>query len=316
MRLPKRISELLLRKQKYIDSQRDKLESSVIRLQSKLFSDIIAELIPELDVKDGIIQETIKNYRLLSVLDKTYRDFQTASSQVVLNQIVNTTSKISTLSTGYFEVILSGDMPVRFDKIIESTNKLINLKIGLDGGKLQRGGFLQSFFDSNTIGTELKQMTSKAVTSNMDMKDYVKLLKDKIIGVDESAGLMERQFQRYAYDIYQQYDAAYNLVLGNEFGFEYFVYQGGLMNDSRDFCAAHNNKVWSIEETEGWATWTPAQGQYPEGYEVKAKDLNAVPSYLGYPGYDAMIDRGGYNCRHSLGWINTELALKMRPDIK
>jgi hypothetical protein len=316
MKLPNRLSDILKRKQEFIDSQRTKLESSVVKLQSKLFNNIIAELIPELDVKDGLIQDTPKNYRLLSILDKTYKDFQLSSSQFALNQIVKTTTKIASLTIDYFAVVLAGDLPAKFDKIIESTNKLINLKIGLDGGKMTRGGFLQSFFDSNTIGTDLKQMTSKAVTSNMNMKDYVSDLKDMITGTDEYTGGLERQFQRYGYDIYQQYDAAYNMTLGNEFGFNYFIYQGGLINDSRDFCAAHNNKVYSLEETKDWSSWTPAQGEYPAGYVVKARDIYAVPSYLGYPGYDPGIDRGGYNCRHSFGWINDDLAKKMRPDLE
>jgi hypothetical protein len=316
MKLPKRIADILQRKQDFIDSQRSKLESSVVRLQSQLFSDIISELIPNLDIENGQIKDSAKNYRLLSILDKTYKDFQAISNQLILNQIVNVTSKIGELNTKHFSVMLSGDLPARFDKIVKNTNKLINLKIGLDGDKLTKGGFLESFFNSNIIGTELKQFTSKAVTSNMDMKEYTKSLRDMIVGTDETAGGLERQFQRYAYDLYQQYDAAYNQSLGNEFGFTYFIYQGGLVRDSRDFCVAHNNKVWSIEEAKQWSQWTPAKGEYPPGYEIKAKDMNSVPSYMDYPGYDPLIDRGGYNCRHSLGWISDDIAFSMRPDLK
>ena len=271
---------------------------------------------PQLDVKDGIIQDTAKNYRLISVLDKTYRDFTIGMTNTILPQIVSSTSKIAKLSSDYFSIALSGDMPARFTKIVETTDKLINLKIGLEGGKFTRGGFLESFFNSNTIGTELKNMTSKAVTSQMNMKDYARALRDTITGEDEKAGSLERQFQRYAYDLYQQYDAAYNMTLGNEFGFNYFIYQGGLVEDSRDFCAAHNNKVWSKEEAEKWPEWTPAEGVYPEGYEVKAKNIYEVPSYMNYIGYDPLIDRGGFNCRHSLGWIADDIALDMRPDLK
>jgi hypothetical protein len=159
-------------------------------------------------------------------------------------------------------------------------------------------------------------MTSKAVTSNMNLKDYTKALKEMIVGSEEYKGGLERQFARYAYDLYQQYDAAYNLTLGNELDFNYFIYQGGLIEDSRDFCAAHNNKVWNREEALKWPQWTPADGEYPAGYEVKQKDIYAVPSYLAYPGYDPIIDRGGYNCRHALGWISEDIAFDMRPDLK
>ena len=316
MKLPKRIADILDRKQSFIDAQRSKMELTVVKQQTKLLNQIIAELIPELDVVDGNIVENAKNLRLISILDKTYKNFQNSSSQVIFNQIQDGTNKISDLSNKYFGALFSGSLPARFEKITANADKLINLRLGIDGGKLVRGGFLQSFFDSNTIGTELKQLTSKAVTSHINRKDYIKQLSDKITGSDEYTGGLERQFERFGYDIYQQYDAAYNSQLGNDFGFQYFIYQGGLVTDSRDFCAAHNNKVWSIEEAKEWETWTPSMGDYPADHPMKSKSPYQVPSYLGYPGYDPLIDRGGYNCRHSLGWISDDLAFDMRPDLK
>ena len=316
MKIPKRIADILKRRQEFIDAQRAKMENTVIRLQSQLFSDLVEKLIPELDVEGGVIKESAKNYRLLSVLDKAYKDFQTGANTVIFEQIIAGTTTIAALAEKQFKVVLSGDIPARFETVIAKTDKLINLRLGLDGGKLVNGGYLKSFFESNTIGTELKEMASKAVTSQMSIKDFVKILKEKINGTAEGKGVMERQFQRYAFDLYQQYDSAYNKTLGDEFGFRYFIYQGGLIRDSRDFCAAHNNKVWSVDEAQEWATWTPSQGEYPEGYEIKQKDIYAVPSYLGYAGYDPLVDRGGYNCRHSLGYIPDELAMELRKDLK
>ena len=88
-----------------------------------------------------------------------------------------------------------------------------------------------------------------------------------------------------------------------------------MIDDSRDFCAAHNNKVWTIEESKEWINWTPSKGEYPMDYTVKAKDLYSVPGYMSYPGYDPLLDRGGYNCRHSLGFISQDLAFKLRPEL-
>jgi hypothetical protein len=150
----------------------------------------------------------------------------------------------------------------------------------------------------------------------MDLREYTKILKEKITGSKDYKGGLEKEFDKYAVDLYQTYDQAYNKTIGNELGLKYFIYQGGLIGDSRDFCAAHNNKVWSVDEAGTWKDWTPAQGDYPAGYEVKAKDLNSVPSYLGYAGYDPLINLGGYRCRHWLGWITEELAVDMRPDLK
>jgi hypothetical protein len=115
--------------------------------------------------------------------------------------------------------------------------------------------------------------------------------------------------------LYQLYDAAYNSTLAQEFDMNYFIYQGGLIKDSRDFCAAHNNKVFSREEAADWVNWVPSMGDYPAGYEIKQKDTSH-PSYMDYPGYTPLVDRGGYNCRHMLGWISDELAFDLRPDLK
>lgn len=304
MKLPKRLSELLKRKQAFIDSQRVKLESTIVRLQSQLFSDILTELIPGLDVKDGQILETTKNYRLLSVLDKTYKDFQAGSTSTLLNQVTYTTSRIGTLSGNYYKAVLSADLMARFESVVARTDKLINLRLGLDGGKLVRGGFLKSLFESNTVGTELKNMTAKAITSGLSMKDFTKQLRDAVTGVDKKVGAMERQFQGFTYDLYQEYDRAYNLTIGNEFGFTYFIYQGGLIDDSREFCVEHNGKVYSIEEAKDWINWvSPTTGE--------------KPSYIAsFPGYDPMLNFGGFRCRHFGGFIDDDLAKQMRPELQ
>ena len=315
MKLPKRISQILKRKQDFIDRQNTLMNNAAIKAQSKLLSDIVAALIPQLDVKDGIIQETANNYRLMQVLDKTYKTASIVYNQTLLTQIVTTTTKLSALSNGYFEVMMTGNIPARFESIVAKTEKLMNAYIGIEGETLKKGGFLESYFSQNVLNTELKQLTAKAVTTNMDIREYTKILRDKITGTDEYKGGLEKQINQYVGDLYQTYDMAYNKTIGNELGLTYFIYQGGLIDDSRDFCAAHNNKVWSIEEAQEWPTWTPADGEYPAGYEIKAKDMNAVPSYMGYPGYDPLINLGGYRCRHMLGWITDDIAFKMRPDL-
>jgi hypothetical protein len=276
---------------------------------------LIADIIPELDIKDGLIQDTSKNYKLIAQLDKTYKDFQALSKGIVLSQIITTTKKIADLSEKYYSLVLS-EVPDKFAKVVSDANKLINLQIGLEGDKVFKGGWLDSYFNSNTIGLDLKKLVSQAVTSNMDRKDLTTVLKDKITGTADYKGGLERQFNMYTYDLYQQYDAAYNTMIGNEFGFNYFIYQGGIIEDSRDFCVCHNNKVWSKEEMKDWPNWTPSQGEYPAGYEVKAKDLYSVPSYMNFPGYDPALNRGGYHCRHSLGWIPDDIAFQKRPDLK
>lgn len=316
-KLPKRIDELIKEKELLLNKWRSKLENTTVSLQGDLFEKAVAEIIAKLDVKDGIIQETPNNYRLVTELDRVYNSFNVLTAGTVLPQVIKGTEAISLLNNRLFGVTLE-EIPDRFDRIIESTKKITDLRLGLRGGKMVRGGFLMSMLKSDP--TEFKQFLSKAITSQMPVKEFIHSIKTMLVGDEEKLGALQKQFQRFAYDVYSQYDAAYNKSMADEFGLKYFAYQGNLIDDSRDFCAAHYNKVWTVEEAKDWPEWTPAkgikEGQFPEGYVIKAKNLYAVPSYMSFAGYDPLIDIGGYNCRHILAYISEGLAKKWRPDLK
>lgn len=314
MRTPKRIVEILNRKQAFIDSNRDKLEASVIKIQDKLLNDLLSEIIPELEIKDGFIIDSTKNYRLLSGLDKIYADFTSVSSSLITPQVVKVTTTLTEIGSEYFKMILDESMLTRFDKIINATINKMNLRIGLKGGKSIKGGFLDSIIKDTSTSTSIKNYISKSITGQIDSKQFIQGL-SKLVTGNEKPGSLERQYQRYAYDLYQQYDRAYNTSLAQEFDMKYFLYQGGLIEDSRDFCVAHNNKVWSVEEAADWDRWMPWMGEYPANYVIKG-DPYEIPSYLGYPGYQPLVDFGGYKCRHGIGFITDELAFQLRPNLK
>jgi hypothetical protein len=313
--IPKRIKELLERKQQIINRNTDALNASIVRLQSKLMDAIMDGVIMDLDVINGVIQDTAKNYRLIASLDKVFNMFSIEQAKILLPQISSSVSSIADVTNKYFLAIATEAITKRFDKVIQGAKEITDMRFGLRGDKFIRGGIIEDLI-SEFGGTEVKQIMSKAVSGNVGRREFIKQMRGFVTGTDKKPGISERKWKQFAYDIYQQYDAAYNKKLADEFALKYFIYQGGLIDDSRDFCAAHNNKVWTTKEAETWPTWTPAQGEYPEGYEVKAKNIYETPSYMSYPGYDPFFDRGGYNCRHQLGYITEGLAFKLRPELK
>jgi hypothetical protein len=315
MRLPKRIKEFIEKKQEFIDKNRSKMERYVVKGQNSFIDDLLGEVFVDFDTKDGKLLDTNHNYRMLAEVDKLYNQFNSIFTAGLSSDIISTTNGLVNLGRGYFGVALVDNLPQRFDKVVDATSAKIDLRLGIKGGNIVRGGFLESLFKDNTMATQTKNYISKSIAAQIDTKDFVKGLIKTVKG-DEGPGVLEKQYQRYAYDLYQQYDRAYNSALAEEFDMNYFVYQGGLIDDSRDFCAAHNNKVWHRDEAADWDTWKPYLGDYPEGYTIKQKNIYDIPSYLGYPGYQPLIDAGGYNCRHSISWIPDELAFDLRPELK
>lgn len=315
MRVPKRISDSLKKKQEFIDSSRDKLEKSVLKLQQQLLKDLLSEVVPGLDTEDGLIKDSVKNYRMLSGLDSIYKNFTLVSQSLIAPQIISVTTSLNEMGTNYFKMVLSDNMVKRFDKVVAGAIEKMNLRIGIKEGTTIKGGFLDSIIKDQAGSTSIKNYVSKSVTGQIESKEFIKGL-SKLVTGNEKPGLLERQYQGYAYDLYQQYDSAYNHSLAMEFDMKYFIYQGGLIDDSRDFCVAHNNKVWSIDEAADWDRWMPYMGDYPDGYEIKQKDIYQIPSYLTVVGYQPLTDRGGPRCRHSIGYIGDELAFELRPELK
>jgi hypothetical protein len=316
MKLPRRISELLKRKEQFLLDSEAKLNTALGKMQGALVSKVTAEIIPLLDVSNGVIRNTLKNYRLLASLDRVYADFQKGQRIPFVEEVGGSVNGIVKMNVKYFQVMMGLELPEVFESVSLAAAKRISVRLGLEGGKIVSGGFFETLIKNEGLLLELKQFMSQAVTAQVPMKDFIKGLNTLITGDKDKPGGIEKQFNRYAHDIYMQYDSAYSTSLATEIKLNYFVYQGGLVRDSRDFCVANNNHVFKREDTEKWRTWTPEKAVFPEGYKIKQRDKSAVPSYISYPGYQPLIDRGGFNCRHYLGWVTDGIAEKLQKSNK
>jgi hypothetical protein len=172
MKLPKRLDTILKKKETFLNNVRAKLENTVLKQQTKLFERIVEEIIPKLDIRNGAILETANNYRLISELDKVYDTFNLQIIKTILPQINSGIEKIINFSTDYFTIALAENLSGKFEKIIEGAKVITDLKIGLRAEKMIRGGQLMSMLDTKEALTELKQLLSKAVTSQIDMRKH------------------------------------------------------------------------------------------------------------------------------------------------
>jgi hypothetical protein len=303
--LPRKIQNLIDKKQEFIDSQRSKLERSVVDMQEKLLNIIISDAISELDTKDGKILNTTRNYRILAELDNVYNEFNVIAQIEVVTKMGQGLINLNELNAKYFSVVKLDDITSkRFDLVVAKTDKLMASRIGITPeGEIKTGGFLDSFISDNRLLTNTKQIVARGITGGMNITDLRNDLKQVIVGTEDTAGGFEKYYKQFAYDTFQEYDRAYAKTMADEFGMDYAVYSGGLIKDSRDFCREHNNKVYSRDEIAEFGNWI----------DPKTGD---VPSYISeFPGYDPFTHLGGFNCRHSLNWIPKASAIQMRKDL-
>lgn len=132
----------------------------------------------------------------------------------------------------------------------------------------------------NQTATEIGSMVYTNAISGGKLSDTIEGVEQLLIGKTDKRG---RPMANYAKTIantkYMEIDATLTKKKAEEAGIDEFRYAGSLINDSRDWCVKHKDKVLTSAEIEGWAdeSW---QGKSP-GNPFSA--------------------RGGYNCRHR--WI-------------
>lgn len=304
-KLPKKLQDILDAKEEYLNSNRDKLERSVISMQEKILNDIIKDVVSELDTDNGKIKQTTKNMRLINQLEETYAAFNKTVQLPVVQELGKGLLGINKFNIEYFTKMAIGvTTKERFNSIVNKTNDFMRTSIGVGkDGEINTGGFLDSFLTDRSLINDAKQLTIRAVTGQSSLADFKRELYDKVIGTEEKLGKFESYYKGFAYDAYSEYDNTYANNLAVEFKMNYAFYEGGLIKDSREFCKVHNGKVYSREEIMKFGSWKDSSGR--------------VPSYIAsFPGYNPLVNLGGFNCRHMLGWITDNIAFQLRPELK
>lgn len=318
MALPKSLQDIVDKKQDYIDKNRNRLESDVIKMQEAFLQRFIEEILPELETKDGLILNTTKNLKLIERLDQIYNDFNNTNQAKIVKSLGQSLLGMNKINQDYFnQITLNEVTKKRFDSVASNTDKLLSARIGVnDKGEIIKGSYLDSFITDNSLLTDLKQTVVKHITGGQPITEFRKVIKDKIIGNKDVTGGFEKYYRTFAYDTYQQYDRAYGNQMAAEFKMDYALYQGGLINDSRDFCRDHENHVYTRDEIKEFGNWTYEKAKNIDTFNDPGSQTG-IPSYIkSNKNYDPFTDLGSYNCRHQLSWITKQAAERLRPELK
>lgn len=276
---------------------------------TELYQDIIRRyLLKELALtEDGKLKNTVGNYASTAQLDKIFnKTFQRDAREKIIKQIISGSQQVNRINSRYFGL---------FDaEAVQDLSSAIEKKIlanyGITpGGKFIGEGVLNDVFTSTEPLNKIKNLIHGAIASEAAIMDLEGSLKSSII--DE--GLLTRYLDNTQItNVHDRYDRQTTREYSTALGLDYAIYQGGIIDDSRDFCVERNGKVFTREEIQLFGTSQDTYGGYTNKsageFKGKFKPSTKV--------YDPETDLGGYNCRHHLGWITYELAVQLRPDLK
>jgi hypothetical protein len=282
---PAALKKIYQKKLDFIDKSLGDFDKDVKRLQTELFDLLITDYVSQLTVIDGIIVLSEKNARLLAGLDKVMTQFKETFALDTFQKLGEGMIKMTDLTSDYFRAITGGQ------KIIDSiASKLDKYRaaVGIDKkGVLIEGSFLDNLANTPELKTQLSKYMQTAVTTEMDYRTFANGLKDMVKGSEGTAGAMERYVGTYAHDTFFQQARQQDNFFADQLGLDYFLWEGELIKTSRPLCVANHGKVFSREQLESLNNRTWA-GKIPD--------------------VDIFSQVAGYQCRHTLRAITSEMA--------
>lgn len=275
-----------------IDTVWRRLMRRVREAQGKLSTRLLEYLIA-LDYEEGKIIETPQNLSRLNVLRAIFENFAELEMNAVGEEFAKDLFDLARKNAAWYELIgIDAELAGR----LADDLTMIREKLGVDAsGKLIKGGYLSQMAEGAQIKGRIVDYVIQSMTTQTPQKEFLKGLQQIIKGVPkQSAGALESFWTSYAYDVPAAVREIQNLKMANELGFNYFIYTGGLIDTSRDFCRKKNGRVFSREDAEKWVN-------DPDLIDQKTKNT-----------YKPLIERGRYNCRHFLMWITDERAEEIK----
>lgn len=133
------------------------------------------------------------------------------------------------------------------------------------------------------LARPLRDVLTRAVTTGTSIDDLTAMLERILIGGPDRMSYYSRYAQQMTHDLLYTYGRSYHRAIAKDLDLKFYLYQGGLIRDSRPFCVERNGKVFHEEEIKRWGNIPEWQGR---------NNLTTETSVFIY--------LGGYNCRHSL----------------
>ena len=251
---------------KLIIERQKLLESAVTDAQRKLY--------------EMLLEDIEKNYDSPSKIILIFKKFKALVNDAIIVQFVKDINSIVDINESYFTDFLDISRP----KVVGATNeaKLFlqdRFGVNFETGEIVKNSYLDTFIADDSVLNDIRKFTFRSRTADIGYSKYRKGLAKLINGSNGNAGILERHYQTFAYDTYQQTDRVIHKQVSEKLGLRKYLYIGGEMATTRPFCHSRTGKVFTSDEIKSWANLN---------FQGKSNP------------YDPFINCGGYNCRHHL----------------
>lgn len=184
------------------------------------------------------------------------------------------------------------------ESVEDTVRRLILLRYGFnpDTNQIDPNGYLASNVKASSQGQAIAQRINQALASKMNLNQFKREFR-RDFNKPGSPLNLEFHYNRFARDLFQEFDRTAQLLYADELGLSHAIYSHTVKNNTRCFCRRRINKIYEVSFARKWndQNW---QGKKP--------------------GVDVMIAMGGYNCRGVWSFITegTAKAISQKRDEK
>lgn len=271
-----------LAREQYAEDAKQTLYDLTRQYQAGGYEYFLEFLTGDIDSENGKIKYTNRNLTKVQKLINWFSGWGNKFQRYILKPILKGAAEMLDLNDKYFASITQKSIP-------DKARYRALLLWGYDSDKktIVPGSYLDSIFTGTKgIAQRVGGLLNQAIGAQMSLKDFRDQFRAIFVG-KPGGGMLESQFKRATFDLFQTVDRAANYEYANSLGLNYAIYSGTVMDTTRDFCEERVNRVFSRKQIEGWSnlTWS-------------GKTLI----------YNPYLHCGGYNCRHHLSFISDEMA--------
>lgn len=176
---------------------------------------------------------------------------------------------------------------------IDRARNRVYKTLGIRENEIMPNGLIGNLSSNSRAPEVVKSNLMSAILGGYTVLEGVRMMSRIIRGHKNmrtgkrTAGVFEKNLEESLPELFPTVERLGNEEVRKNLGLKSAIYQGGLMETSRAFCIARDNKIYTEEQIKAWANLT---------WEGKSDP------------YNPFLDLGGYNCRHMLDWISEELA--------
>jgi hypothetical protein len=293
MAKPERIRRLSYQKAKKLEKLIGAVEKRLSLASSELTKSLLKEFLSKLRTDSGAINDAL-NRNTVTLFNKAFNAYAARQKTALINSVLKDISTIFSDNHDFYKRTV-----VDFSLDREALRSVLDRRLGIaPDGTLIRNGYMDGLLDDASIRSDVQRFLFREIFKGSGYEYVRGALKEFIEGNPKKFGAFQKHYKTFTYDAYAQINSYISGLYSQKLGMTYFIYNGGLIETSRSFCIKRNAGAYSTEEAEKWS-------DDPELTAIESRE-----------NYNWLIDRGGFNCRHSIDFIAKEDAFVLRPDLK